>query len=118
MSAPDKELLPGSDDILGDLACRVARLARRSLGVEETEARRLGQDLALEISREWGGTSPYIPVSTAVSDRNRRIFADYRDGNYLELARKYNLSERQVRTIVARVRAAEIARSQADLFGS
>lgn len=67
---------------------------------------------------EFGGTQPYIPriLPHKLSERDQKIFREFRGDNYHQLARKYDLSEIQIRKIVRRTIEAERGDRQAPLF--
>jgi Mor family transcriptional regulator len=67
----------------------------------------------------FGGGQPYFPsIKTfEATDRNLRMVADFRDSNYAQLARKYKLSDVQVRSIVDGWRRQEYERRQGKLPG-
>ena len=60
-------------------------------------------NLIEHIITQHGGTSFYVTKKTAekLNDRNARLLADFNSGIAIrELARKYNLGDRQIRSIV------------------
>lgn len=64
----------------------------------------IGMDSFLKLAAYANGSNLYFPtISSCIEPvRNRRIVEDYNAGrNLLELGRKYRLSERQVRHIIA-----------------
>ncbi|MBX3654134.1 MAG: hypothetical protein KIS62_12390 [Ramlibacter sp.] len=85
-----------------DRATLLARLALR-----QTE----------RLSAELGGHNMYIHkgVSYRLAPRNLRMRAEFR-GDYTELARKYKLSDMQVRNIVDAQQLEEFRRNQRDMF--
>jgi Mor family transcriptional regulator len=62
----------------------------------------IGIDNVIRMSIIFGGTNMYFPKSDMLvkSIRDKRIRREFNGGNYKELARKYNLSESQVRNII------------------
>lgn len=62
----------------------------------------VGPETALELARHFGGTYQYFPKFDRIEMilRNRQIRAAFNGRNHLELARRYNLTTRQVREIV------------------
>lgn len=80
----------------------VARpLAILTLGVDDKKASEFALHLVAQISAAWGGVSVYISQELAREFRDRAIVADFDGANYVHLARKYRLSERRVRAIIA-----------------
>lgn len=66
----------------------------------------VGIDNAIRIGARLGGSPLYIPKldSALLKIRNRKITEEFNGHNYFYLARKHNLTERQIREIVARGR--------------
>lgn len=62
----------------------------------------VGLDCFMKLACLCGGQNIYIPKSDTLcrSARNRQIKKSFNGENYREIARKYNLSERRVRTIL------------------
>jgi len=62
----------------------------------------IGIDNIIRMSIIFGGTTMYFPKSNMLvkSIRDKIIKREFNGGNYKELARKYNLSESQVRNII------------------
>lgn len=79
-------------ELLSDLAAIVDDEAKRGITA-------LGERIATRIAMEWCGQSVYIPIDRP--RRNREIWAEFNGRNYHALARKFRLSERQVRDIVS-----------------
>ena len=75
-------------------------LLRRGCAPEE--AATLAADLARGIGRDLGGTQPYISSGSkdAKRARNAEIARDFNGCNGADLARKYNLSERAIYTVL------------------
>lgn len=67
----------------------------------QTELARLALAQVARLTELFGGTQPYWPSGKyfVMSERNLQMCAEFL-GDYTALARKYNLSETQVRTIV------------------
>ena len=63
----------------------------------------IGIDNFIRLCRLCGGISLYIPTENSLSKpiRNRVIRESFDGGNYKELARKFDISEVQVRKIVS-----------------
>lgn len=70
------------------------------------------------IRRDWKGQQVYISKgqSYEISQRDAEIYARFNGANAADLARQYELTERQIRTIIARVRAADLRKRQGGLF--
>ena len=70
---------------------------------QQTFADLIGLDVFKMLVRKCGGTYVYIPKEDKVTRivRNARIKAEFTGSNIRELAKKYRLSEVQIRSIVA-----------------
>lgn len=108
--------MAAASDLMTDLIAHVTRAAR-DRGVDAASADQIALTVAVEISRAWGGTAPYIPQQAALSARDRQIVDAFRGDNYRELAQQFRVSERWVRVIVERARLAEISARHTALFG-
>lgn len=66
----------------------------------------LGVENFVELCYSLGGIALYIPKFERVSGaaRDRLIVKEFNGGNYIELAKKYDLTEAWVRQIVAKDR--------------
>lgn len=66
----------------------------------------LGEDAYKELVARFGGERLYLPKTYSKADamaaRNRKILADFASGSssMLDLVRRYDLCERQIRTIL------------------
>ena len=75
-----------------------------SLDGEQREiAECVGMDGYKKLVENFGGTSVYIQKSDTlcINSRNKKIFESFNGYNYKVLARKFNLSEGQIRKIIA-----------------
>lgn len=63
----------------------------------------IGLDSFIKLCELCGGSSLYIPTMNSLLKpvRNRVIKESFDGGNYKELARKYNITEVQVRKIIS-----------------
>lgn len=66
------------------------------------------------IRADVGGVQQYIPrgISYELSIRDQKIWAEFHGDNYNTLARKYKLTEMQVRNIIKRAREREALNRQ------
>ena len=78
----------------------------------------IGFAAAEAVSAEFGGSLSYVPknVSYQLSQRDERIWAEFKGDNYHELSRKHGLTEVQIRTICKRALALDRAARQNPLF--
>ena len=62
----------------------------------------IGMDNYIKIVKLVGGTQVYIPTEKSVTKkmRDREIRSQFKN-NYKELSRKYSLSQRHIKTIIA-----------------
>jgi Mor family transcriptional regulator len=75
---------------------------------------------AERLSDEMGGTSVYLHRGRTyrLTPRNIEMCRAFKGDNYRALARRYKLSEQQVRNIVDRWQHDEFMRKQGNLFGA
>lgn len=108
---------PGYPELLE----HIGQLIYRDL-IERGVHPKIAEDLALQVGdsicAEVGGTQLYIPRAIAyrLSQRDTTIFNEFRGDNYHQLARKWGLSEMQIRNIINRCIEDERRRRQPDLF--
>lgn len=70
----------------------------------QTVAAIVGYDKAVELSKQFGGTTIYIPThkTTTRQSRNESIKKDHRSGHsYSQLSKKYSLSQVAIRNIIS-----------------
>lgn len=72
----------------------------RRFGLTEVAAAALADQIALEVRQEVGGGQIYIPGPNREA-RNAAIRAEFRGNNLDDLAKRHNLSRRQVERIVS-----------------
>ena len=80
------------------------RLKYEDLNQEQQDfADLVGLDVFKALVRKCGGTYLYIPKEDNITrpTRNAMIKAEFTGSNFRELAKKYQLSEVQIRSIVA-----------------
>lgn len=87
---------------------------------DEPRSLRLAQIALAQVERlseVIGGGAPYWPkaVRFRLTPRNRQMCSEFR-GDYKPLARKYKLTEQQVRNIVDEWQREQFARKQSPLF--
>jgi Mor family transcriptional regulator len=73
-------------------------------GVKHSAAVLIGKEITKLFCRREGGLTVYVPkgVLSDLAERAANIYLEFDGGNYFDLARKYNLSEVQVRSILKR----------------
>lgn len=62
----------------------------------------VGAENAIKLGKELGGEQFYFPkIGTGLAKvRNRKIIAEFKGGNYVELARKYGVTSVYVRNLI------------------
>ncbi|WP_374354536.1 Mor transcription activator family protein [Chitinimonas sp.] len=115
MSAKDDSL---GKQLIADFEARLISLLKRDAGMPEQSAREAAIKLIDDIQQEWGGVPLYFAKGhlNRLSRRDQDIYTRFSGSNFLELARQYRLTERQIRIIVAKGRLLERQRRQTDLF--
>lgn len=121
--APLRAVLPvGFPSTLTEIAQQLyLQLLEEALFEQSPDRAHLLATIALRqvdrLSAELGGAAMYVQKGTSyrLTPRNRAMCAEFR-GDYKVLARKYRLSEQQVRTIVDSWQREEFARRQSDIF--
>lgn len=99
------------------------QLLDESIALQSAERAQLLATVALRqvdrLSAELGGGNLYVHKGTSyrLTPRNLAMCKEFR-GDYKVLARKYKLSEQQVRNVVDAWQREEFARRQADMFAS
>lgn len=86
---------------------------------DSTEDARTRAELAMSrIQAEASGTGIYIAKGHLwhISEKHRRIFRRFSGNNHAQLAREFDLSERQVYSIIAAVGREEFDKRQCKLF--
>lgn len=90
------------NDIVRDILQRVVEAARRHGDFNEQMARKIED----EVKQDWGGSEPYIStgIESRRIERNEKIVSVWDAGNHdvKILARRFGLSEKQIRRIVGR----------------
>ena len=115
MSQKPSDLLPG---IIEEWREDAALVLVDDGGLSRNEAADLAKKIVLRITNNVAGSNLYIPVCYAhkLTERDREIWAAYRNGNYHELARRFGLTARQIRRIVRRARALDALTRNLPLF--
>jgi len=100
-------------EILSDLRDNLAEILTES-GMEALEAKRLAAYAAERVREQWSGMSFYIPKARdwMLSKRDNEIYRRFNGENIKQLCREYGLSEQRLYQVIARVRAAQIAKRQ------
>lgn len=108
-----------SERFLEDLARLAARAAIEQAGVEPTVANAIGLATAEFVSIHCGGSEFYLSKDLAILKRHRDLYAAYCQQSpvdYSELAQRFQLSERYVRSVLSKMIAQARANRQRPLF--
>ncbi|MBF8984527.1 DNA-binding protein [Lutibacter sp. B2] len=62
----------------------------------------IGKDNTKKLMYEFGGTILYIPKGGFKSERDKQILEEYDGYNTKQLAKKYDLCEKQIKNIIRR----------------
>lgn len=97
-----------SEDALMEIIGSTIESNLQRNGIEREEAERVAVSACLAVQRDIGGSQVYITKASATAQvgRDREIVAAFHGDNYLELAKRFNLSVRRIRQILARDLAA------------
>lgn len=107
-------------ELLVDLAAKVAaRIMAASLG-DAKIAQDVGDAVAADVARDWGGQNIYIPMALAAqrAERNAQIVKRHTGDNVSQLAAEYRLSEQAIYRIIATERDRLQAEREARLAAS
>lgn len=116
----DRELMTRAPELLRDLTDRATRILEETAGLDHDRAALAAYEIADELRHAWGGQQVYVPRALSMDAQalHRQIFEEYNGRNRDEICSKYGISMVWFYAIIKRVRAEEMARRQADLFGS
>lgn len=83
-----------------------AQTLAKQLNIPDGRARAAMREIAHQLCREYGGQSMYVAKDDEfrLNERDRVLWQAYTGSNVPELASQFNLSEVQVRNIIAHVR--------------
>jgi Mor family transcriptional regulator len=98
---------PKSDragDLLESLTTVAADVLQSEAGMEDTQARAIGESISYKFATKEGGVSFYLPrgLGAQLVRRNVEIKKKFNGLNYADLASEYGLTEMRVRQILAR----------------
>ncbi len=101
-------------EVVADLATKFTEMFDQR-GIDD--AKTLGWDAAILVNTELAGQQTYFPRRHLVSQRDRKIYQEFTGENHAILAKKHNMTERQIYNIIARIRQEEFEKNQMGLFG-
>lgn len=105
-------------EVLVDLDAKAAALAKQLFGVPDNVAEAFGAELASMMAAEWGGQSIYFATGLfyKVAKLHQEVWEAFNGTNHNELAKQFGVSRAWIYKIVQRMRAADLAARQPDLF--
>lgn len=107
---------PRGEDPVQDLAL-IARQLCMDRGMEAKEAEDFAARVADEFVHWWGGHQPYINKRRKIQQRDHQIYRLHCSGwDHEAIARKFDLTPRQVDAIIASVRENYLQSVQRTLF--
>lgn len=114
----DNEKRGKFSQLLAELGDHIVAGYMEELKMPPEDAKRAA-DMALEVIRAHaGGGALYIAKGHlyAVTEKHRRIYRRFSGANHAALAREFDLTERQIYSIIAMVGQEEFDRKQCKLF--
>lgn len=105
-------------ELLVDLADQCARALIDTLGLEKEKADQAGREIAERMAGHWGGQNIYFPMGLTMrlSQRDQEIYEAFKGGNHSDLARQFGVSVQWVYRIIDKMKRADIADRQPNLF--
>lgn len=105
-------------EVLVDLAGKAAALAKQLVGVPDDVAEAFGAELAQMMADEWGGQSIYFATGLfyKVARLHLEVWDAFTGNNHNELAKQFRVSRVWIYKIIQRMRAADQAKRQPDMF--
>lgn len=87
-------------------------------GRSDAQANADATDAVRVLAKHLGGINIYLPTGEALdlALRDQAIYAEFNGQNHLFLARKHDLTKRQIERIIAEQRALHVAQIQGRLF--
>lgn len=103
--------------VLDDIRAHIEQALAQS-AIDELIADDVAVKVFNSMAKHWGGQLIYFPkgIALKVSNRNKQIWGDFRGNNYVELAKKYDLTVQRIYQIVAECRRIEATQRQGNLF--
>lgn len=105
-------------EVLVDLDGKAAALAKQLFEVPDDIAEAFGAELAHMMAAEWGGQSIYFATGLfyKVAKLHQEVWEAFDGTNHNDLAKRFGVSRAWIYKIVARMRAADLATRQPDMF--
>ena len=113
-----RELRSRGPELLVDLADHCSDVLQEMSALSAERCHEIAQVIMRRMSEHWGGQQVYFPkgLSMELEERDLQIYGEYNGRNRDELCLKYGISVQRFYQILRAVRAAEVARRQADMF--
>jgi len=105
-------------ELLTDLAAHVSATVRDLMEVSPEIADMVGSEVAGLMAQNWGGQVIYVPAGIfyRVSKLHQEIYERFNGRNHNELAKEFHVSRQWIYRVVKRMRAADLAKRQGNLF--
>ena len=113
-----RKLRSRGPELLVDLADHCSDILQEMLGLPADRCDEIAKVLRRRMSKLWGGQQLYFPkdLIMEIEERDLQLVDEYNGRNRDELCLKYDISVSRFYHILRAVRAAELARRQADMF--
>lgn len=118
MSRSKKPKKLETPELLDDLAAKAGSLAKQLFGCSDALAMAFGSELAQQTATDLGGQPFYWPKGIAykVSRLHLDVWDAFTGYNHRELAKRFDISLVWVYAIIRRMRAADVAARQGQIF--
>lgn len=105
---------PSAPELVARLVELGTEVLAQQLGIAPAQAQAAMREVAWRLCREYGGQRLSIPKDTQypLDQRDDRLYAAFTGNNIAELVAEFDLTEQQVRNILAHKRKREVARRQ------
>ena len=105
-------------ELLQGLADECSSALAELFGLDKETAERAGREIAERMANQWGGQNIYVPMGLTIrlSQRDQAIYDAFTGNNHNELASQFGVSMQWVYRIIDKMRRADIAARQPNLF--
>ncbi|MDH3998049.1 MAG: hypothetical protein OET90_04340 [Desulfuromonadales bacterium] len=106
-------------ELLADLAVKLNEYLIEQ-GLETQQAQDIAWRAAEMVRCDWAGQDLYIPKGKRFEQlqRDAEIYRRFTGSNHLALAREYGISQRQIYSVIKRVRLAQQERGRSGLLAA
>jgi len=105
-----------AEETLSQIEASICARLMKLTGIAEVDARRIAVEVADSIALDFSGELVYFNQSRANRLRDQDIWIKFTGGNYSDLAIEFGLTEMYIREIVSKMRSADRATRQIDMF--